>query len=507
MVGLLLLIGLVSGIGYAVFSAVHNRFPAASGGPWPSGERPAPSRELADRLAEWVAAGLISTEESAGIARYERAGRRRPEVARQPGDAAQRLPVVAEALGYLGGALGVGGLVQLVGRNWPDLPTAGRLGLSGAAAALLAAGGLLLHDSTRPMLLRLRTVLWLASCTAGAVWAVTAVHDGFGVDRGASAVLAGASAVALESGLLWRWRQGPAMQLAFLAASTTAVGAAVGHLDDPQGWIGLTVMALGAAAVISGLRRWVSAPVLTEGFGSFAVLVGGDVTAGHWQAVGLLLVTAAGAVLVSLALVPGWAPGPLDQIAIGVIGAVALVQAVPGTLGYFSSQAGAVTGLTTYALGVAIAYTGARRQVRLALVVEAVGGATMLIGAAATFPQWHGFAPILGALTAVALIGLGMLPRHLVLSLLGSAGLLVNVPWGIGWFFPGRGRVPGLIAVCGVLIVVVAALLGYFADRASDSAAHVRSGAPGRPPDSQPSDGQPSDGQPPDRSATRQSAT
>jgi hypothetical protein len=48
---------------------------------------------------------------------------------------------------------------------------------------------------------------------------------------------------------------------------------------------------------------------------------------------------------------------------------------------------------------------------------------------------------------------------------LGSVGLLINVPWAISWFFPGEGRAPLLIMVSGGLIIAVAILLTRMGDR------------------------------------------
>jgi hypothetical protein len=52
-----------------------------------------------------------------------------------------------------------------------------------------------------------------------------------------------------------------------------------------------------------------------------------------------------------------------------------------------------------------------------------------------------------------------MLRDRLLLSVLGSVGMLVNVPWIIVWFFPGEGRVPLLTLISGALILAVAVLL------------------------------------------------
>lgn len=142
-----------------------------------------------------------------------------------------------------------------------------------------------------------------------------------------------------------------------------------------------------------------------------------------------------------------------------MIGGAAAAQALPPALGYFSQEAGGVTGLVTWAAGGALVLVAARRLVRAPLAGELIGAAALLVGAALTGAQRGRFAPIFGIATSVALIALGMLPGRVVHSLTGSLGLLVNVPWAIGTWFPGEGRAPLLVLVSGALILAVAVLL------------------------------------------------
>ena len=93
--------------------------------------------------------------------------------------------------------------------------------------------------------------------------------------------------------------------------------------------------------------------------------------------------------------------------------------------------------------------------------VEIAGGLLIVAGAAVTAMQSEDFGTVFGLLTAVALLAVGTMPDRVLLSLAGSLGLLVNVPWSINHFFPGEGRAPLLILVSGVVIVAVAVLL-YF---------------------------------------------
>lgn len=421
--------------------------------------RPGPAGDL----ARWVAAGLLSEEQAAAILAHEQAAATAAPVpvatraAPVPGRP-RRVPVVAEALGYLGGMLAIIGLVLLVGQYWPDMATAGRLALSGAGALVLLGAGFVVREQEDPALARLRGFLWLASAAATAVFAGVLAADGFDADSAESVAVASAGAVATHGGLLWWWRDRPLQQLACLGGLLVLAGSSVA-LASPGGGAGLAVWAVGAAYVALGLRRRTPAPLLTEGIGGVAVVFGAFTTAGDWQGVGLVFAVTTAFGLLALAAVPGPARDRVDQLVLTVLGAVALAGAVPAALGYYSRDAGLATGLVTWAVGAGLVLVGARRLVRVPLVVEGLGGAAIIGGAALTGAQVTGFATIFGIVTAVALVALGMLPGQVLLSVLGSLGLLVNVPWAIGWFFPGEGRAPLLIMVSGALVIGVAVLL------------------------------------------------
>ena len=70
--------------------------------------------------------------------------------------------------------------------------------------------------------------------------------------------------------------------------------------------------------------------------------------------------------------------------------------------------------------------------------------------------------------TAIGCIAVGMLPGRVLMSVVGSVGLLAFVPWAIAHFFPGEGRAPLLIVVSGALIVAVAVLMAAQSTRWRD---------------------------------------
>jgi len=89
----------------------------------------------------------------------------------------------------------------------------------------------------------------------------------------------------------------------------------------------------------------------------------------------------------------------------------------------------------------------------------------LLGGVAITATQSQTVATSAGLVVAVGALVVGSAPGRVTASMLGLVALLIYVPWSIGWFFPGEGRAPLLIAVSGLLIVGVAIVLVRMGDR------------------------------------------
>ncbi|HEX6419826.1 MAG TPA: DUF2157 domain-containing protein [Acidimicrobiales bacterium] len=408
---------------------------------------------LASDLARWTDAGLLSDAQASAIVAWESDRAAAPPAP----PSTSRVPIVAEALGYLGGALGVAGLGLVVARYWPDVPTVARVALSALVALALLAAGALVREQADPALARLRWFLWLGSAGASALAAGVLVADGLGADALAVAAAAGL-AVAIHSGPLWWGHVRPLQQAAALGGLAVAAGTALAWLTA-TGPGGLAVMAVGAGYLAAGLRTSRPVTTLTVAAGAVTVAVGAAVVAGGWEGPGLVLAVLAAFALLAVAAVPGAAPRVADQRTTAVVGAVALTQFVPGAIGYFAQDAGAATGVTTWLVGVALMAVGARRLVRQPQAVEALGALAVLGGAAVTGVQWGAAAPVFGLVSAIALVALGMLPGRVALSLAGTLGLLVNVPWAISRLFPGEGRAPLLILAAGMVLVAISVLL------------------------------------------------
>jgi hypothetical protein len=433
---------------------------------------PAPA-DLGTHLDRWRGAGLISGDQAAAIAAYEAAASAEAQAAwlshqppARPVARPRRVPVVAEALGYLGGALAVAGLGLVLSSFWPDWSVGARFAVSAITAALLTAGGVAVRDQSEPALVRLRSILWLASTAATGLAAGVLVRDGFTEPAASRVALGVAMAVAVQSGALWRGRvERPLQQLTCLAGLVVAVGTLTAQLAS-SGPVGAALVATGLVLVALGVRRVLPNPELVDLVGGVTALVGAVlITTTTGEAAGMLTGLALAFGLLALATVPGLVPARSDRIVFGVLGGFALFQLGPGATGYFAEQAGMATGLVAWALGAALVAVGTRRLLLTPHLAAVLGGVAMLAGAAVTGTQAEGFATVFGIATALGLVAVGMLPGQVLLSVLGAAGLLGFVPWAITWFFPGEGRVPVLILVSGVLILVLAVVLSRLAPR------------------------------------------
>ncbi|MBM3673777.1 MAG: DUF2157 domain-containing protein [Actinobacteria bacterium] len=316
------------------------------------------AHDLDPWIDRWVGAHLLSAQQAEAIRAYEAAPAPTPPVRAPAGSRPHRVPVVAEALGYMGSVLALSGLGLVTSRMWADWSTDTRLIAIGVTALVLLGAGALVRERLDPALARLRGFLWLAGTAAATLFTGVLVADGKVVGE-RTAPTACAATVAVASGLLW-WRreQRPLQQLSFLLGLAAFVGAAMSALAGPIG-MGLAVWTVGAAMLAFGLRRETVRPLLTSTIGALALLAGA-------------------------ALIGGRSPT---------------------------------------------------------------------------------IATLFGLATSVGLVVLGTRPGQVLCSAFGSVGLLVFVPWAIGWFFPGENRVPLLVIVSGVLLIGVAVLLTLMGGR------------------------------------------
>lgn len=368
-----------------------------------------------------------------------------------------RVPAYAEALGYLGGVLAVAGLTTAVAQWWDGMLTVTRLLVTGLAAVVLVTAGFLVPDRDDPALARLRGFLWLlGTAAAGAFGAVLAV-DAIDADSPDHIALTIAGFVLAVGGALWAWRERPLQQFTTLVSATVVLGTLVGMVTTRMA-AGAAVWALGVGFVILGLRILTPLPRLTVVVGAVTALVGSFLTVPDDEMRGLLFVVATAVAVMAVAVSPRIDDIVMQRL-LAAAATFALLQSVPATLVHFADEGAIATGTVVWLGGVGLLAIARREVVRVPLALAVVGGMMMLGGPALMGVQSVAVATTFGLVSAVALVAIGTLPGNVLMSVIGSAGLLVNVPWAIAHFFPGEGRVPLLITVSGVLIIAVAVLL------------------------------------------------
>lgn len=432
---------------------------------------------LSRLLADWERAGLLDGRQRTAIEAFEQqrvlaampadqpvGGSALPRPARTapPG---RRIPAAAEALGYLGGILALVGVGLLLSRVWNDLGVGGRLAVLGATSVALVAAGAFLRVERDQALRRLRGFLWLLSTLAAAAFGAMMAEE-WATARGAAVGAAAAGFALVHAGALWRWRPGlPLQQASALVALPVLVGCLLVQVVS-GGLAALVVWTVGLAVFVCGLRRLTPIPSLTTVVGAVTLVVGGGLVSADWLTLGLLLTVCSAIGVIAVAAYSNGITVRSERWVLALVGSITLFQALPSTLIHFADQAGIVTGLVTWAIGVgivAVAFLVRRLHGRPAIVL--VGGLVAVGGAALCGVQSVAFATLFGLASAIAMVALGTRPGAAIMLLFGSLGLLVNVPWAVNWFFPGEGRAPLLIFVSGLLIIGVAVLLARSAGR------------------------------------------
>ena len=411
-------------------------------------------------LDRWTSAGVLDQAQAEKIRAFELEA---IDVGRPDTDKS-RVHVIAEALGYLGGMLGVVGLVVLLADFWSEFTEGARIGVSAGATAALIIGGILVPETVSPAMLRLRTFLWLLATVSSGLMAWVLVDAIFDTTEVRREWLAVGIVTATVSGALWAGRSRPVQQFTAVTGAAIAVGTAIGEVAS-AGFSGIGLWVTGSLLAVTQLRKSSVRALVNLIAGSIATVVGAFLTVVDWRGPGLLFVIATGLVSISPASLRRIdLSGPV-QLVTGVAGLVALVQGVPMCLAHFAEQAGLVTGLIVWSFGVLTSFVTGKSLLRLVLPFQLACGAMLVGGAALTATQYTGFATIFGLVTSIALIAFGARPGHALMSVFGLAGIVVFIPWLISYFFPGEGRVPLLIIVSGLVLVGAAVLLTRLSGR------------------------------------------
>ncbi|MFI7542472.1 hypothetical protein [Actinoplanes sp. NPDC049599] len=328
--------------------------------------------------------GLIDRWTAEGVLTAAQAGRMRAELA----SSGRRGSLVAESVGYLGGALVIVAMSLATGWYWADLGPAGRLGIVGGAAVALVAAGAVVPGRSGGTARRLRAVLWLMACAALFGFLVLLADDPLGWS-GRTAVSFAALGVLPCAGVLWFLHRHPVQHVAVFVLSAALAASLVTHLSSAGSLPGVAV---GVTGLVWGLLAWgtvVRPASLGRTLGALGTVAGAVAIAGEgWgavPAVGTVALVIAAAVLIR----------DLVVLAVGSVGTLLVVPEVvtryfPGTIG--AALALLLAGLLLVAVAVLAARRSKQPRDEVAPAGEpdrstgppriAIGGAALLVAVA-----------------------------------------------------------------------------------------------------------------------------
>lgn len=297
-----------------------------------------------------MAAAAITPEQAQAIRRIE------GELARQAASPA-RIPLIAEALGFLGGTLAVIAGVVTTSRFWDQFSAAVRLSILGGLAALLIVAGRVVRREGEPALAHLGSFLWALATGAAAFWAGLLAVDVLEWEGADVACLVGAIALVVAAAL-WVWRAAPLQHLATLAALAVTVAGIAGQVEHVGGvFIGVSLWALGVIWVVLAWTRVVRPTPLGYAAGG-ALAMGGAMVLGSEGLWGDAL-----AILTALALLA--ASVPTRSIMLLWVGVAGVFVSVPATIfEHFGSSVGVPVALFLVGIALIGVAVGASRLVR-----------------------------------------------------------------------------------------------------------------------------------------------
>lgn len=372
-----------------------------------------------------------------------------------------RSAAVAEALGYAGGVLVVVGVALVVANTWDDLGTGGRLATAVVVAvvAAVAAWRVAPGDVTWNAGTRLRSTLWLVSAVCCAFAAGLVVHDVVEATSAHSVFLGAAATLTLVAAGVWRGRMRPVEQtLTWLALAGTA-GSVGAYLSTP-GFAGVFAAVVGVIALTAGLGELTDPSPVAVWCGAATLLVSCQMIAAQWPTPGLLVCVAVATSLLLLAQLDGLVNQPPHIAACAVMGGVLLFGTLPGAIGFYAQRGAVVTGVVVWALSLLLLAGAERRGLFRAPIPATVLAATLfVVGPAVVTGQQRTAGVVLGLAASTALVVAAVLQAQVRVVLVGSAGLLVYVPWSVAVLVPGALGAPLAIVVAGLVVVLVAVWL------------------------------------------------
>ena len=266
------------------------------------------------KLHRWVAESLITSAEADAIEAFE-AGEARAT--------SRRVPLVTEALAYLGAALALGAGAAVLADRWADMHAITRASAVGIAALGLLLAGWLLRGSEEPAIARLTSVLWLLASGLAVWFNWVLALDVFETTDRMAGLVGGAVGLAVSASL-YAYRRSTLQQVAVAVTLACTTGFA---FYDPA-WNGVAWCVIGVAWFGLGVARVLVPRRTALAIGSIGALVSALVLATDQHAAGLLLGSVVAVALVAASV-------RLRETPILAIGVVGMFLFLVQTVAYF----------------------------------------------------------------------------------------------------------------------------------------------------------------------------
>jgi uncharacterized membrane protein len=226
--------------------------------------------ELDQMLRRWEASGIITAAQAEEIRRHETSARPKP-----------RIPLIAEALGYLGAALVLSAALALAAQFWSELHVGVRVVVLLAVTALLLVAGWSIRNSGEPAFHRLASFLWLAAVAGAGFLADVIASDALDIETGFS-ISIGIAMTSLATAL-WLLRK-TAPQLIGVFAGLAFLIAGISDVLGGDDAFGILFWGVGVSGLMVARFGLISPERTAYALSSIAVLVGAQ-----WAAVEFFL--------------------------------------------------------------------------------------------------------------------------------------------------------------------------------------------------------------------------
>jgi Predicted membrane protein (DUF2157) len=228
-----------------------------------------------EQLARWVAAGLIDSGQADRIKAFEATRVDREPPATQAAPGAGRVPVIAEAMGYVGVTVVLVAGLLTAEPAWPRWSTGLRLTLIAAVTVALAVAGAAVPAERDPVWRRLRGLAWLLSVVGLALFAAGLADWVWHLsDQHVGLVTAGAATA--YSLVLWLRHTIVPQHLALFVAVTSLTGVVIAEPDVPSWWPGIGIWLVSATWLIAGSRGWLRPVAAALPVAGVGMLVGSE---------------------------------------------------------------------------------------------------------------------------------------------------------------------------------------------------------------------------------------